>query len=157
MYNINIEKNKDFNGCVESLRGVAAMMVALFHCIIIINRDESLMFQKIVTGSLLFWFNGAAAVSLFFVISGYVLGLSMDKMTKMPFWQRYAIFLARRILRIYPMLAVSVILLSLYLCTLWKADDSVQKMTTFGIYYLRDFNLRDIAYNILGIEKISIW
>lgn len=153
MYHIDIEKNQNFNGSVESLRGIAAIMVALFHCIIILNRDESLFFQKIVTGSLLFWFNGAAAVSLFFVISGYVLGLSLDKMRESPFLKRYVIFIARRILRIYPMLAVSVILLSLYLCNLWKADDSVQKMTTFAIYYMRDFNLRDIAYNILGIEK----
>lgn len=46
-------------------------------------------------------FNGSAAVTLFFVLSGYVLGLSLRRGTGTVL-QQYGLFLWRRVFRIYP-------------------------------------------------------
>ena len=79
-----------FNKNLESLRGVAALMVALCHCLLVLSVDgiDNIWFahfdelngvQSAITRCLLVFLNGGAAVTVFFVLSGYVLGLSLDK------------------------------------------------------------------------------
>ena len=61
-----------FNHRLESLRGVAAMMVAVGHAFLAIDAPYRAGWFQI--------FNGHAAVRLFFVLSGYVLGLALARM-----------------------------------------------------------------------------
>lgn len=80
---------------LDSLRGIAATMVVLNHFFLATNstgsREDIL---RIVVDPLQ---NGPAAVSLFFLLSGFVLSL--------PVWrdkpQSYSVFIVRRICRIY--------------------------------------------------------
>ena len=79
--------NPGFSIKLEALRGVAALMVVGFHT-----------FPDPWTRIL---FNGSAAVTLFFVLSGYVLGLSLRRGTGTRL-QQACLFLWHRIFRIYP-------------------------------------------------------
>jgi peptidoglycan/LPS O-acetylase OafA/YrhL len=76
-----------FSVKLEALRGVAALMVVGFHT-----------FQDPWTRIL---FNGGAAVTVFFVLSGYVLGLSLRRGTG-TLLQQFCLFLWHRVFRIYP-------------------------------------------------------
>ena len=110
---------------LESLRGIAALMVAISHSLIVftIDNDQTIWLtrfydttglQSFVTSLLLIVFNGGAAVTIFFVLSGYVLGLSLDKR---PLRGPGVIsFYVRRVFRIYPayLVAMAIIISSIY-------------------------------------------
>jgi peptidoglycan/LPS O-acetylase OafA/YrhL len=96
---------------LESLRGIAALMVALSHSLLVLTVDgiDNLWFtqlsevagwQSAVTRFLLIFLNGGAAVTIFFVLSGYVLGLSLDKHSMRI--SRALGFYAKRVFRLYP-------------------------------------------------------
>jgi peptidoglycan/LPS O-acetylase OafA/YrhL len=108
---------------VESLRGLAALCVAISHA-------YGLVFEKAVLspgfqpsdllfeiGVLpLFLTNGATAVVLFFVISGLVLGRSLDLRPPSGRLSDYLSFLWRRAWRIYPahvVVVLAIVLLGL--------------------------------------------
>jgi peptidoglycan/LPS O-acetylase OafA/YrhL len=103
---------------IESLRGVAAMMVAVSHSLIVfsVNGITNIWEYSIqdVHGTQAFWtrllaipFNGNVAVTIFFVISGFVLGLSLDRRDpRLPV--RFATFLAARVFRLYPALLLCI-------------------------------------------------
>ncbi len=127
------EGTPGFLGRVESLRGVAAFMVAICHSqlVLVVDGHEDLWglniadvqgFQAFVTKFLLVVFNGGAAVSLFFVISGLVLGLSLDRQKDAFFW-RSASFILRRALRIYPALIGSLLLVQASLPLIYPAPN----------------------------------
>jgi peptidoglycan/LPS O-acetylase OafA/YrhL len=80
--------NPGFSVKLEALRGLAALMVVGHHTF------PNHTWTHIP-------FNGSAAVSLFFVLSGYVLGLSLRRGTGTVL-QQYGLFLWRRVFRIYP-------------------------------------------------------
>lgn len=84
---------------LDSARGLAAWIVLVYHCIQFFN----LYIQKIDTHVIVplkVVFNGTQAVSFFFVLSGFVLTASLKDL-RGNF--DYANFLAKRILRIYPL------------------------------------------------------
>jgi len=96
---------------LESLRGIAALMVALSHSLLVLTVDgiDNIWFatfselagvQSAITRFLLIFLNGGAAVIVFFVLSGYVLGLSLDKHSLGI--KRVIGFYAKRIFRLYP-------------------------------------------------------
>jgi peptidoglycan/LPS O-acetylase OafA/YrhL len=106
---------------VESLRGLAALSVAVFHSIHLLPVDgiaqihlltirSTVGVQLTVTRLMMVVFNGNAAVSLFFVISGFVLTLAAvrDSRATAPFATS---FVARRFFRIYPALALNLLLM----------------------------------------------
>jgi len=95
---------------VESIRGVAALMVALMHGFLVLNGQWEIWLdgfppvnsiQAFATKSVLTLCNGQAAVTMFFVISGFVLGLSLDR-GRSGFLQNATQFIVRRAFRIYP-------------------------------------------------------
>ncbi|MEO6740733.1 MAG: acyltransferase [Chthoniobacteraceae bacterium] len=113
---------------IESLRGVAAFMVAVFHSFTLLpvggvekfylRRIFELdgaapIFARLLTAI----FSGGAAVSLFFVISGYVLRLALKRDTREAAVLATS-FISRRFLRIYPALAVN---LCVMFAVLWAA------------------------------------
>lgn len=86
-----------FNSRLESLRGLAALVVAASHCFIF----NGAPWQTAATEFLLNFLNGAGAVVLFFVLSGHVLGLGIRRMAAPAGgdWWKFAL---RRVMRIVP-------------------------------------------------------
>lgn len=85
---------------IQYLRGIASLFVVLFHMKWMINNIYS---QKNL-GDLLF-VSGNFGVDLFFVISGFVICLSTEKIEAHPVIK----FIIRRFFRIYPLLFISVV------------------------------------------------
>src|ERR1041385_4685397 len=99
---------RDFFTSLESVRGVAALAVLLIHSCVWLGGDNGSLLSRTVwqldtTDELarriiLAVFNGNAAVSLFFVLSGFVLALSLGRDGRdLP--AKAGAFTARRFLR----------------------------------------------------------
>ncbi|MFC4313378.1 acyltransferase family protein [Steroidobacter flavus] len=93
----------------EPIRGFAALTVALMHSFFVLDPlgSTAMSGAKVV-------FNGFAAVTLFFVLSGVVLGLALDRYSG-SFAARWRQFLILRVFRIYPMIVVVTAAICLYL------------------------------------------
>ena len=87
-----------FSSRLEALRGVAAVMVAVWHTFAICPGSG---LQAVAIEWIRRFSNGNAAVTLFFVLSGYVLGLSLRKSSESSAKQVLG-FGVRRLFRIYP-------------------------------------------------------
>jgi len=151
---------------LTSLRGVAAIVVVIFHCIgmfdAVVGIDDHTLpftlnggwitFHQII----LMLFNGEASVVIFFLISGCVLTIQMDKLltqsrfSTLIFWQR-------RILRIYPMAIVGCTIAMIVL-TVARHNKTVVTLplSVQNLHYLTtDFTFKDFIEN-LAILKVNI-
>ncbi len=90
---------------------MAAMMVAMGHSLVIL---PSFGWQSSMVFFLQLIMNGRAAVTLFFVLSGLVLGLSLRR-GKEVFQIELVVFSIRRVLRIYPAFLFCTVTIVLYL------------------------------------------
>lgn len=92
--------------------------------------------------------NGAIAVTIFFILSGVVLGLSLDQ-AKGRFSRTYGAFIVKRIFRIYPahILVTAVVVLALALGM--QLPESQATTNWFGKWYDREVDFRLIATNAL--------
>ena len=88
-----------FDPRLESLRGLASLMVCVFHAMHVFAGNV----QSVVMDTLLLAFNPAAGVMFFFVLSGYVLGGSLERNGA------FAPYLARRLFRLIPPFAAAVL------------------------------------------------
>jgi len=100
------------NTALDGLRGVAATAVVFYHSILfqqmsLVDRELVVPAQQLegmsslIAKVVLSVFNGHVAVILFFVLSGFVLGQSLDRMSGRPL--RLCLrFAVRRLFRIYP-------------------------------------------------------
>lgn len=88
---------------LESLRGFAALMVAGWHSFAVLDLAG---WQGQGRDFLRFFFNGFAGVTVFFVLSGVVLGGSLLR-SRGPAGLVYLTFAIRRVLRIWPAYAVT--------------------------------------------------
>ncbi len=109
---------------LNGLRGLAAIIIAIYHSLFILKVDgirnifefrfdTHVGHQAFITQILLLFFNGNAAITIFFILSGFVLGISLGKHTINI--KRYFIFILKRILRLFPVLIISLIFASFYL------------------------------------------
>jgi peptidoglycan/LPS O-acetylase OafA/YrhL len=81
--------------CVQALRAVAATLVVVHHSI-------SLWLNDVIhTPNARHWTNGASGVDIFFVISGFVMTISLPGLAGKP--NRAGVFLWRRFTRIVPL------------------------------------------------------
>lgn len=92
----------DFKPGLESLRGIAALAVAVAHSMSALPATSSI--QAIIDGSLLRVITPSSAVVIFFVLSGYVLGQSFAAKPD------YREFVIRRVFRIMPALIASLLI-----------------------------------------------
>ena len=90
---------------VHYLRGLAALLVVCFHYRYYLNES----FPVVDIGDILFS-NGAYGVDLFFIISGFIICYSTERIEKLPALS----FAMKRFFRIYPLLFVSLILFILF-------------------------------------------
>lgn len=102
---------KTRNKSLDGLRGIGALMVALSHSLFIVRIDNiseiwatplqlSLPPQALLGRFLIVFLNGTAAVTIFFLISGYVLGQSLRR-TRINLLQSVK-FTLKRFSRLYP-------------------------------------------------------
>ncbi len=156
---------------LESLRGIAALMVALCHCLLVLTVDgnQNIWFatfnelagvQSAITRFLLIFFNGGAAVVMFFVLSGYVLGLSLDK-HGLSISSTFSFYL-KRIFRLYPAhivilsaIAASMLLFHVYQVfeagSSWYAEwyrHSIDTKSVISNLMLKDIYLNHIAWSL---------
>jgi peptidoglycan/LPS O-acetylase OafA/YrhL len=130
---------------LDALRGIAASSVLLHHALGIYPSCESWVLMM-----------GRPAVTFFFLLSGYVLGKSVDKTNFSPL-SEYICYCVRRISRLYPALFIALIVAAIlarfYVIPNPSADlsgwfsKSIAKATTihglhdylgsFRLYYLR--------------------
>ena len=89
---------------LDSLRGIAALIVVFFHMLLLTvfrengNSPTKQILVKLFTDTPLVIFNsGHQSVILFFVLSGFVLYLSFSKSTI----SRYSVYITRRFCRLY--------------------------------------------------------
>lgn len=122
---------------LESLRGVAAMAVAIGHCFYLIVPVGT---QALLTKLLLVAANGRAAVSLFFVLSGLVLGLTLRKADKSQtgfslrsFASSFGIFTVRRLFRICPAMIVGGLLMTAYLLWVYQPPPGLLESPWFRL------------------------
>lgn len=103
----NIASNAEpvrFDLKLEALRGLAALTVVLGHTIVI---KQTLDPHYQPTGVFSFQAPGHLAVLIFFILSGYVIGLS----TKKPLSKdTIGLYLKKRFVRIWPVYAISIML-----------------------------------------------
>ena len=133
------------------------MMVALSHSLLVLTVDgiDNIWFatfsdlagvQSWIIRSLLIFLNGGAAVIVFFVLSGYVLGLSLDRHSLGI--QRTIRFYAKRVFRLYP--AHIVVLLAIVASMLLFHEYRVFEAGSawYGLWYQSGINGPGIFKNL---------
>jgi peptidoglycan/LPS O-acetylase OafA/YrhL len=148
----------DFNPQLESVRGLAALAVVATHSISVFQIDgsaawwaipflEQTALQKIaaLTAAVL---NPSFAVILFFVLSGYVLALSLMRSADTPLSALLPRYLARRFFRLIPPMWTAILLCAL----VFNVAHNDGAFTDFFVQITQAPNAADIAKNILLID-----
>lgn len=100
---------------LDSLRGIAALTVVLYHCNLIYFSAKGGAPHWVALSPLRLVFDGHAAVMVFFALSGFVLFSSFANVDRF----RYYPYIVKRFMRIYPPFAFAIVC-SAVLCTLLK-------------------------------------
>jgi peptidoglycan/LPS O-acetylase OafA/YrhL len=117
------ERATEYLSELNSVRGLAALSVAVFHSAHVIPVDGNRRvylhglndLDSLTTAAMrliMVVFSGGAAVSMFFVLSGFVLMLSMMRDQRPPIPASVG-FVGRRVSRIYPALAVNILAMAM--------------------------------------------
>ncbi len=139
---------KMFVARLESLRGVAAMMVAVGHALIVIDLQGVQLF---LTKLSLLFANGRAAVTIFFVMSGYVLGRSLTR-NSIPLAKCLMPFFTRRVFRIYPVLIVTTLGFLPLLSLDWAPHEQPWASKWFVGVFPKPPSLTELLQNLLLIS-----
>ncbi len=162
-------RQREFIVALESLRGIAALSVALYHSfhlipVLGVRVYEHRLWdvpsgQALLIRLIMVLFNGSAAVSLFFVLSGFVLALSLRRDKRALPVKGWA-FLLRRFIRIYPSLAINILLIFVAIAVIGPYLPGLS-LPQFSALQLRDnLLLQDFPINgatwSLMIELVAI-
>jgi peptidoglycan/LPS O-acetylase OafA/YrhL len=135
----NNDKQK-FDNAVEGLRGLAALWVAHSHAFINENIDPNYQIPSIFGHFTV----GREAVQIFFVLSGYVIGLSC----KSEFSKNNAFsYLLKRIIRLYPMYLLSIFISVLLYPRSWPIQ-SLQEIIG-NIFFMQNLVVPTIYNGVL--------
>ena len=117
---------------LEAFRGLGAIAVIVTHCFLVVPWDgqgAQLLLIKLVC----LFLNGHTALMIFFVISGYVLGLSLDKGASRP--DNVSRFYVRRGFRIYPAHLVALGFIAIALSSFGHAVRPSAASQMFGAWF----------------------
>lgn len=160
--NIKMEKNKqDRIGKLDGLRGILSLIVCLNHSFMVIIiptfasvwQQNPLIFFDLkskLQQLLMLIGNGGVAVTLFFVLSGLVLGQSLSKI-KFNFRGILA-FWAKRIIRLYPVYLFVVILTAIYMKLGFVYQTFPHSSTWFNWWMNFEMTLKEFILNISFIH-----
>lgn len=160
-----IHQQKHFVHRLESLRGLAALTVAVHHSLKMIPFSGHAAKIKPWLQEI---FNGHGSVVLFFVLSGLVLGQSLRRITA---YEKSGVlgFYTRRVLRIYPAYLVSLLVCALLFVSVhfFKTDSAAASPYYLGFYgfklsllqilsaiFLIDYSLNSVCWS-LAVEMIG--
>lgn len=132
-----------FEPRLESLRGIAALAVALTHgSMTFVYSPNPAAITDRFSDWLIFFMPAGASVVFFFALSGYVLGLALDRSPD------YLPFLIRRLFRIFPALWAAVVI-SFALERLVHVAPPSQTYTEWFINcFLKDIGIGDFIRNL---------
>jgi len=140
--------NEKKNGNIQILRGLAALWVVIYHCsFMMINHiDELSAFGR-------FMFHGFVGVDIFFIISGYIISASLDKINVADrlAWKDFAI---RRVIRIAPMYYIVTLVFSIFIFLyphLFKTSKIDLESLVFSLAFWPHYNWQGNIYPILGV------
>ncbi|MEH7255333.1 acyltransferase family protein, partial [Neobacillus niacini] len=146
---------------LDSLRGIAAMLVFIFHTLMILpNTWKEGVLWKILNISLLHHlFIGDKRVIFFFILSGFVLSLPFIRKKRMT----YPSFIIKRIVRLYIPYAAA-ITFAIIACIIFSEGAISELGQLFNAVWMEPANLNVIIghylflgnYNVYAYN-ISIW
>jgi peptidoglycan/LPS O-acetylase OafA/YrhL len=155
---INPDERPQFLGRLESLRGLAALCVAIYHSFLWlrIGSERSIFAtdlfsvhgkQAFVVRLLLCLVNGGGAVDIFFVLSGFVLAKSLSGQDfSIPNWGTFAI---KRVFRIMPALFASIALVLAYLAFIFPGYHTFSTSSQwFEWAYQNPVSIREVFDNL---------
>lgn len=128
--------NKTRYDILDGLRGVAALMVLLYH---VFNDAKSFFVWPTPVNE---FFHGFLAVDFFFILSGFVMGYAYDRQ-----WQNNLTlggFIKRRLIRLHPMVVMGVLIGAVAFliqgCTKWDGSEvalqSLMLVTLLGLFLI---------------------
>ncbi|MFA5041811.1 MAG: acyltransferase family protein, partial [Bdellovibrionales bacterium] len=155
-------KKTSFDHRIESLRGLAALAVVVTHSSAVLQVDHSPAFwqlsllkqslsQQLLT-LLVAFFSSGAAVILFFVLSGYVLTLSVCRQKSYESVRGLLSYAVRRLFRLIPPMWASIFLFWLVL----EVVRTPENMSSFTLWFTSVFSVnlsaKDILENLFLID-----
>jgi peptidoglycan/LPS O-acetylase OafA/YrhL len=163
---MSIEKGASgsFISRLESLRGIAALWVAVCHSMfwLSIGAEKSLWsktlvnvqgVQATVARIVISFFNGAAAVDVFFVLSGFVLARSLSN-TEIGA-ASYMRFSVKRLFRIIPAYWFSLAVVLVYLGVVYPGYENFPVASAwFGWWYTDPVTLRTVLDNAVFSDSL---
>lgn len=149
--------NMGFQPRIESIRGIAALNVGITHSMMVLSVDGNGLFwsqgiqnmqslQGILTRLIIGVCNGGLSVLIFFLISGYVLGLSLDREKRMTagVWGKFAI---KRIFRIFPAHIVALFFIAVYQLFFLKIMNYPNTTVWFSWWYKTEYSGMEMLKN----------
>lgn len=140
----------DRNHSLDSLRFLAALCVAMAHCLTAFSAQpfhaQTLAMMDFSNTEGVFArlvqlvFNAHSAVIIFFVLSGFVLTLSLRRLASVNYGVEFFTFVIRRAYRIFPALICSLLILG-YIVS-YPSDKLVQNML------LMDTSINSVAWTL---------
>lgn len=131
-------KHQGFSMPLHALRGVAAVIVLLFHLKSRVSEAFGFSFPP--------FFNGSAAVTFFFVLSGLVVGASLAKSGLTS--SSIALYFHRRVFRIMPLMIVTVTIGGLYLLFIDPQMRYPLNKPEYGDFSLMKFIAGYVGYSL---------
>lgn len=146
---------------LDGLRGVLSLIVALNHSFLVLaipafanvwgqNPLKFTDLQSKLQQVFMMLGNGGVAVTLFFILSGFVLGLSFQKLN-FNFVQ-LAKYLVKRLIRLYPVYIFLVIITAIYMKTIFAYQHYQYASSWFHWWMQFQMTLKEFIYNLLFIH-----
>ena len=146
---------------LDGLRGLLSLIVALNHSFLVVavpafadvwgqNYFEFHDFQSKVQQIFMIFGNGGVAVTLFFILSGLVLGQSLGRVEMTS--NGLTAFYAKRLLRLYPVY-LFVILLTAFYMRLGYVHEVFPHASTWYSWWLNfEMTMQELLYNVFFIH-----
>jgi peptidoglycan/LPS O-acetylase OafA/YrhL len=133
---IDKENNFDF------LRLLFSALVIVSHSYSLTNNDKDEIFLVITHNQIAL---GAFSVKCFFIISGYLIFISLKRSKNL------LEYIWKRIVRIFPALVVVLLLTMLFIPFIYTGQGSIFNHWDYWSYFYRNLGLYHLQYNVEGI------
>lgn len=140
-------RSRDRKNNLDFIRFIAAVLVILSHSYPLTANNGSEMFAVLSKGQ---WTFGGIAVAIFFVISGFLVSRSFENSTI----RQYAI---NRALRIYPGLAVAIIVSVIFGAFLSNLPISEYFGHDATISYFKNITALSVQYSLPGVFETNLY